>query len=224
MAIDGDAATSRPPRLGGRPVLLISECQRALIEVGTAMVPQLADQVAGGGILPRIAALATAFRAAGLPVVHCAVGLEPRARGFPVASPLQAMMSRNAHLRADHPLCAIHPEVAPEADDLACWRTHGITAFHDTGLEAMLRGLGADTVVLAGVSTDLAIPGMAIEAVNRGFQVVVAADCTAGVTAAGHRHSIDLVLPALGSVCRADAIERALARLHAKTSGGRVGG
>lgn len=39
------------------------------------------------------------------------------------------------------------------------------------------------TVVVAGVSLNLGIPGTVVEALNFGYRVVVARDCTAGVPA-----------------------------------------
>ncbi len=45
----------------------------------------------------------------------------------------------------------------------------------------MLRNLGVTTVVATGVSVNLGILGLAIEAVNLGYRVVVATDAVAGV-------------------------------------------
>ena len=44
----------------------------------------------------------------------------------------------------------------------------------------MLRSAGIRTVVLTGVSVNIAITGAAIEAVNRGYTVVIPTDCVAG--------------------------------------------
>jgi nicotinamidase-related amidase len=44
-----------------------------------------------------------------------------------------------------------------------------------------LRGLGISTVVATGVSLNLGIPGLAIEAVNLGYTVVVPTDAVCGV-------------------------------------------
>jgi nicotinamidase-related amidase len=50
----------------------------------------------------------------------------------------------------------------------------------DGQLDALLRNSGITTVVLAGVSLNVAIPNLAFDAVNRSYQVVVAADAVAG--------------------------------------------
>lgn len=59
----------------------------------------------------------------------------------------------------------------------------GLNAFSNTQLEALLRTTGINTIILAGVITSVCIDSTARSAQERGFQVVVLADCTAGRTA-----------------------------------------
>ena len=54
-----------------------------------------------------------------------------------------------------------------------------MTGFHETGLDACLRDRDTRTVVLVGVSLNLGIVGTTIEAVNRGYRVVLPTDCVA---------------------------------------------
>ena len=75
---------------------------------------------------------------------------------------------------------AILPELGPDPRDAVAPRDHGLTIFHETGLDAELRAAGIRTVVLTGVSVNIAITGAAIEAVNRGYTVVIPSDCVAG--------------------------------------------
>src|SRR5262249_48821766 len=64
--------------------------------------------------------------------------------------------------------------------DVVAPRDHGLTAFHETGLDGRLRSAGVRTVVLTGVSINIAITGAAIDAVNRGYTAVIPTDCVAG--------------------------------------------
>jgi nicotinamidase-related amidase len=59
-------------------------------------------------------------------------------------------------------------------------RRSGVSPFAGTALDVTLRNLGVRTVVATGVSVNLAILGLAIEAVNLGYRVVVATDAVAG--------------------------------------------
>jgi nicotinamidase-related amidase len=56
------------------------------------------------------------------------------------------------------------------------------------------------TIVLTGVSTDVAVPGLALEAVNRGYWVQIPEDCVAGTSPATHAFMMANLLPALARI------------------------
>jgi nicotinamidase-related amidase len=56
-----------------------------------------------------------------------------------------------------------------------------VSPFTGTTLDPTLRALGVSTVVATGVSLNLGIIGLVIEAVNLGYRVVVATDAVCGV-------------------------------------------
>ncbi|HYD48121.1 MAG TPA: isochorismatase family protein, partial [Terriglobales bacterium] len=59
-------------------------------------------------------------------------------------------------------------------------RMHGVTPFHGTELDSLLRNMKIETVVATGVSVNVAITGLTMEAVNNGYQVVIPRDAVAG--------------------------------------------
>ena len=59
-------------------------------------------------------------------------------------------------------------------------RAHGMTAFNESGLDSFLRASGVRTVIPTGVSVNIAITGATMEAVNRGYHVIIPTDCVAG--------------------------------------------
>ena len=71
-------------------------------------------------------------------------------------------------------------ELGPEPGDLISPRYHGISPFSGTSLDAWLRNLGVTTVVATGVSVNLGVVGMCIEAANLGYRIVVPVDAVAG--------------------------------------------
>ena len=198
---------------GRTPALLISECQNGLInpEHATTM-DQLARQAEERGIVARIAALADAFRAAALPVAHATI--EPAAdyEGFDVASPLAAVTVKRGEFRAGTPLPEIHPGLTPRAGDLLFPRRTAMTSFFRSGLGQALRDREVDTVVLVGISVNIAIPGSAIEAVNRGLPVIIPEDATAATEPDVHEMMFRLVLPALATISTTDDVIAAIAR------------
>jgi len=59
-------------------------------------------------------------------------------------------------------------------------RYHGLTPFHGTELDQVLRNLGVRTVVATGVSVNIGILGLVLEAVNAGYQVVIPREAVTG--------------------------------------------
>ena len=70
---------------------------------------------------------------------------------------------------------------APSPGTWSRSRLHGVSPFTGTSLDTWLRSLGVRTVVATGVSVNLGLLGLAIEAVNLGYRVVVPRDTVAGV-------------------------------------------
>lgn len=67
-----------------------------------------------------------------------------------------------------------------DAGDIVVPRLHGMSPMHDTGLDPVLRNLGVSTIVAVGVSLNVAVPNLVMDAVNRGYSVVVPSDAVAG--------------------------------------------
>ena len=193
--------------------LVISECQRGILDPAASVTPALAAQAAERGIVARIAELASAFRAAGLPVVHCHIAHRPDLAGVSPNSLLGALTIKNRTLIAGTPDTLPPAELAPHHDDHVSTRATGITAFYGTDLDATLRLRSVETIVLTGVSTDVAIPGLALEAVNRGYYVRIPADCVAGTSARSTEFMLNGLLPVIARITDAAAVLASLAEL-----------
>ncbi|MHC5905777.1 cysteine hydrolase family protein, partial [Streptomyces sp. S6] len=98
---------------------------------------------------------------------------------------------------AGSPAVRVAAPIEVAAHDIVVRRLHGLSPLHGTELDALLRNLGCRTLVVAGVSANVAIPNSVFDAVNLGYTVVVAADAIAGVpsdyTPAMVRHTLALV-------------------------------
>lgn len=195
------------------PVLLISECQNGLInpEHATTM-SSLAARATERDIVGRISALAAAFRAASLPVAHATIEPAPDYEGFDLSSPLAAVTVKRGEFRSGTPLPDIHPGLTPHEGDLLFPRRTGMTSFFRSGLGEALRERGVDTVVLVGISVNVAIPGTAVEAVNRGLPVVIPEDATAATTDEVHELTFREILPALATITTAQDVIDEIAR------------
>jgi nicotinamidase-related amidase len=196
---------------GERAALVISECQNGMTNPDYASNDGLAAQSAERGIIERIAALAADCRRAGVPVVHCT--FVPRADFAATTANclLLGSLRKKAAVHEGRPEAEIHPLLTPQPGDFVIRRQHGLSAFHGTELEPVLRAADVQTVILAGVSTNIAIPGTSLEAINRGFTVVIPEDCTAGAWPEAHEFQITHTLPLLATVTTSEAVRDALA-------------
>ncbi|GAA2068089.1 cysteine hydrolase [Streptomyces albiaxialis] len=186
--------------------LLTVECQRGVVGDDSAL-PELADAARASGALERVARLTAAAHAAGVQVVHAVAERRPDGRGanrnarlFRAAErlPVQQLTGSDAVRVAD--------PIAVADADLVVRRLHGLSPLAGTDVDPLLRNMGVRTLIVTGVSANVAIPNAVFDAVNLGYTAVVPADAIAGVpadyTPAIVRHTLALV----ATVTTADAV------------------
>lgn len=196
-----------------RSALLVMECQEGVVGRG-ARLGALAEAVARHGTIDAIARVLGAARAAGVPVFHCLMAKRSDGRGAVVNCRLLAATRKSATpLLPGSPAHAPVAPLAPIEGDWVIDRYHGVTPFHGTELDAILRNLGVSTVVATGVSVNVGILGLTIEAVNAGHQVVIPRDAVAGTpdeyVDAVFAHTLGLLATVTTAADVASAWERA---------------
>jgi nicotinamidase-related amidase len=164
----------------GHTALLTSEVQENIVGESTRL-PELAAAVATGGVLARIAGLCRGARKVGVPVLHCTTESRPDRLGSNQNARLFAMSRRAGAPPPGSRPFDVHPAVGVEPVDFVLPRLHGLSPLAETSLDAILRNLGVTTIVATGVSVNVALLGLTFDAVNRGYQIVLARDATAGV-------------------------------------------
>ncbi len=166
-----------------RAAVLTMEVQRGVVG-DLASVPVLAEQVAKVGLVEKTAALLAGARRQGAAVVHCRAAFRrDRAGSFRNVPMVNRLLENPDHLVLGSPEAELVPELGPEESDLDSLRLHGMSPFFGTSLDPMLRSAGVSTVIPTGVSLNVGIPGLVIEAINRGYRVVLPTDCVTGYPA-----------------------------------------
>lgn len=163
-----------------RTAILTMELQRGVIG-DLAMIPDLADEVAAIGMLQNVASLCAAARDVGARVVHCTAEFRADRAGSRANAPMLRSSASGEHLTIGTSSVELVPELAQQPGDIVSSRVHGLSPFTGTSLDAVLRNCGIETVVATGVSLNIGVVGMAIEAVGLGYTVVVPPDAVAGV-------------------------------------------
>jgi len=197
-----------------RCALLVIDTQVDFTEGG-------ATPIAGtAAVVPEIVTLLEAFRGAGRPIVHVvrlyagadvdrvrrtliAAGAAIVAPGSPGSEIVPALRPAGADsLDPDRLLAGELQELGP--NETAIFKPRW-SAFHRTQLEAYLTGRGVDTVVLAGCNFPNCPRATALDASQRDFRVVLAADAISGIRN-GHLREmagIGVLCKPTGALCAA---------------------
>lgn len=151
-----------------------------------AVLPMLRDVADEHGVLDAAVRLCQGARRAGVKVVHCVAEERADRAGSKINSRLQAVSAKAAGpgrtaLEVGTAGSQVVPELGPEPTDLVVGRLHGLTPFMSTSLDQVLRNMGVTTIIAAGVSLNVGVLGLALNAVDLGYTVVLPIDAVAGV-------------------------------------------
>lgn len=168
------AVTFDSRRAAVRPALLVIDMQRLFVGPDAPILEAIAQErtmigEAAHAVARQIGPLAERFRAAGLPVIY--MRMIPNGRA------------------ADDPLLDIVPEIQPHAGDIVIDKRH-MSSFHQTDLDTLLKARGVDGLVLTGNSTSGCVRAAAVDGMQRGYGVVVAADAVCDRIEASHRAAL----------------------------------
>lgn len=178
----------------GRPALLVIDMQHDFLDPGAGCYASGAEL-----IVPTLAAVADACRAAGVPVIHTrelhrpggvdagreldsGPGMRTAAPGEPAVPWHTIRGTRGAE---------IVPELGPAPSDHVVDKTR-FSCFLGTDLEFLLDGLDVSTLLVTGVCTDVCVLWTVGDAFQRDYHVRVIEDCTAG--SAPDRHEAALMI------------------------------
>lgn len=182
----------------GHTAVVTQECQGAVMgpHAGLAVLAAEARREA----LPNIVELLPAAREAGVHVVHCLVQRRPDGLGSNHNARIFAGAGKGVDITPGSEGATLLGELGPQPADLVLTRWHGVGPMGGTDLDAVLRNLGVSTIVVVGVSLNIAIPNLVMDAVNRGYQVVLPRDGVAGYPAEYGAAMIDNTLSLLATV------------------------
>lgn len=160
--------------------IVTSEVQNGVVGQPSAL-PALAEEAARE-MLPNLARLLPVARAAGVQVVHCTAYRRADGKGANLNARLfQGVRKSPVPLLPGTPAVEVVQELGPEPEDLVLTRTHGLDPMTGTDLDPVLHNLGVTTIVTTGVSVNVAITNLVMDAVNRGYTVVVPRDAVCGI-------------------------------------------
>ncbi|MFC4950017.1 cysteine hydrolase family protein [Pseudonocardia sp. GCM10023141] len=163
-------ATAIDPR---RTALLVIDMQNDFVEEGAPL-----EFPEGRRILPTLQKVLDAARSHAMPVIYPAHVHRPGGADMGIHRDLYPPVAEGKALVDGERGAEIDPALAPHPGELVI-KKHRYNSFYATDLEIVLRGLGVETVVLTGMTTECCVLGTARGALECGFRSVVLSDACA---------------------------------------------
>jgi nicotinamidase-related amidase len=178
-------AAPYPFPIGVRPALVVIDMQRDFLEPGGFGAALGNDVSRLRAIVPTVARLLDAFRAAGLPIIHTKECHRPDLSDCPPAKWHRGTSALRIGDRGPMGRILVEgepgndfiPELFPAPGEVVLPKP-GKGAFHATPLQAILEDLGATSLVVTGVTTEVCVQTTLREANDRGHDCLLVEDGT----------------------------------------------
>ena len=169
-----------------KSALMLMDFQNAIVGMVGEAAPAL---------LERAQKARAAAKAVGMAVMHVRVAftdadyaaISERNKSF-------AALGKNRFLTDGSEPAAIHPALAPAADE-EVFTKHRVGAFSTTNLAVRLSARGIDTLFLSGIATSGVVLSTLRDAADRDYRLCVIADVCADQDAEVHRVLTEKVFP-----------------------------
>lgn len=193
-----------------RAAMVIQDLQNDVIIEGGAFADSGAPAHATSqNVVANVKGLADACRKAGVPVIHVWYIVEQGAPGLKQNAPLfEGVKSANALVRGSWGAAPVDGLEPQDGDHIV--EKMRMNAFYDTRLDILLRGLGAETLIITGAWTNMSIEHTARHAADAGYRAVVASDGTSTVNDEWQQAALNYAMTNVATVGTCDEIASAL--------------
>ncbi len=161
--------------------------------------------------IPNTRRLLDAFRAAGREVIYTrhgallADGRDMIARRRRRDTDAQQTTGKPAMWARGSYEHEIVDELKPQAHELVLDK-NASGAFNGTAIDQLLRNMGIETLIVAGIATDMCVETTSRDAADRGYNVVVVEDATATYYAEHHRAALSALSRVFTKVWTTDQV------------------
>jgi gluconolactonase len=193
-----------------RSALIIQDMQNDVIIEGGAFADSGAPAHAiAQNAVANVADLAAACRSAGVPVIHIWYIVEPGAAGLRQNAPLfQGVKAADALVRGSWGAAPADGLEAQDGDHVV--EKMRMNGFYETRLDILLRGLGADQLIITGAWTNMSIEHSARHGADAGYEVVVASDGTSTTGDEWQNAALNYAMTNVAKVATCEEIKTAL--------------
>ena len=194
-----------------RTALIIQDMQNDVIIEGGAFADSGAPAHATAqNVVGNVADLAASCRAAGVPVIHVHYIVEPGAPGLRQNAPLfRGVKDADALVRGSWG-AAPAEGLEPQDGDHVVEKMR-MNGFFETRLDILLRGLGAEQLVITGAWTNMSIEHTARHGADAGYRVWVASDGTSTTGDEWQQAALNYAMTNVATVATCAEIKEAIA-------------
>jgi ureidoacrylate peracid hydrolase len=191
--------------------ILVVDVQNDFCAEGGAMHREGRDLTLVKAMVPRLAALVDAARAASVPCIWVRNVYNTGPNWYLSEVWLEQAHRRRRGAYLSIPVCEPNQwngdfyQIGPLRDEVVVTK-HRYGAFESSDLDLVLRSRGIRTVVMAGVATNVCVETTARQAFLRDYYVVFTSDCTATYTQAEHDATLHNIDSFFGAVVSADEV------------------
>jgi len=155
-----------------KTAMIVVDMENDFVAAGAPM-----ETPAGQQMLPTLKRALAFCRQVGIRIIYTTHAHRRDGCDMGLFDDLWPPIASRAGLVDGEPGIEIYPEIGPQGNDIVI-KKHRYSGFYGTDLEIVLRGLGVDTVIITGVTTENCCHATARDAMFRDYKVVFLSDAT----------------------------------------------
>lgn len=183
--------------------LLVIDMQNAFLEPGAMLETPM-----GREIIARLSGLITECRKMAVPVIWIRLDSSAPYGGL-LLDKYPPLQEQRVLFKGTHSFELFSDLPAPLEDEFHVVK-HKYDAFHRTDLDTLLRNIGADTVIITGVTTNCCCESTARSAFEHNYKVAFTSDGTAAFETRLHEAALGTIRELFGRVLTVDEVIREL--------------
>ncbi|KAI1277145.1 isochorismatase family protein [Xylaria sp. FL0933] len=175
-----------------------------LLDIQTGIVGMVSSIINETDYLAKASSTLAAAREAGIPVVQVTTSFRPNYEDASPRNQMTARVKASGQFKDTDASVQLHPTIAEAAANDIHVKKRRVSAFYGTDLEIVLKSLGIEKLVIAGLATSGAVLSTVRLAFDMDYNITVLADLCADSDATVHETLLGKVLSKQASVTTAE--------------------
>lgn len=164
----------------GSAALVVIDPQNDFLSEGGVVWDLVGEMVVKNQVVDKLQSLIAAAKQAGVAVVYSPHYYDKEYQAWHNNNFIDRVMFERRMFERGKWGAEFHPSLQPDDDTILCAPHKNLSGFHTSDVDIQLRKRGIDTILLCGMSANLCVESHLRDAEERGYEVVVVNDATAG--------------------------------------------